>query len=671
MKKFYLILLLIVSSCATGVVENGKYKSWMEDRLYTEKGEELKGRILEITSDSVFISTSEGKIVLPRSEVSSIDIASKREGYLWNEVEDISDTLLKKNLTADLEKYREEGFVNLYVEKELIIEEDSTYRYSSRIIRGISSEKGRNAGTVTFSYRNNSERMNIEYARTVTSDGEVLHLRENAIEDASIFSRIPPYENLHEKKIAMREVKPGNILDFKITKTGRISESNPYIMDVLIGSSAPTIKAVIRVSTPREFELSWQDFRIEKPGIKIGDGEKVLIWEIDTLTAVEREENRPPLPSIMPRVVVGLKNSWKNIAGRFRNYLDGEYVTEHTRDVDIYREVITSIKYVDVPSYTYSPYPKDPKTILNSKIANSLDKASLMFQALKSGGYPVQLILVRSKERGEVAVKVPSLNQFDGALLKLGNKYLDPASELMPFGYIRPEYQGTEGLSIMRKEIVDVPLLEPEQEKTEIKRDVYVKKDGSADIEEEITFSGNQVTSLKMLKYYRDEQKKNILESYVNQNVQGAELTYYEFSNLNSFKNELGINLRYKSPNMGLNLGDYLLLKLPGINYSASSVGAEKRNYPLYRENLSKEAHKIRLNLPEGYSVRYLPENVEISSDFLDFNCEFKKMDNRIIYMDYLIGKEDIIPVEKYSEYQKYIMKIATIPEEWIILEKK
>jgi len=663
-----LIFLSLLFSCT--LVEVKKEKLWMEDVIYTNKGEEYECQVMEITEKFIYAITEDGYITFPREDIRSVDIAKKREGFLWETTVDITDPILKEALKTDLSEYKEMGYVNILVKKKLTIMSDSSYVYSIRFIRAITEEQGRTAGTITLNYRKNDEEMEINFARTITDDGRVLHQREIAIEDASIYSRIPPYENLHERKFAMREVKPGNILDFNVTISGKIRDESPYIMDVTLGDQGPTLSGFVEVDAPQDFELVWQEWGIEPPGIRRGSHRKTIQWKVENLPALVQESDPPPRPYILPRVIVGLTDGWDKVVERFRENLRGDYTTEGRSPEEIYEEILSAIHFLEIPSSGVSPYPKSIKEVLNNRIANSLDKAHLLYTAFKSAGYPVDLILVRSKDRGVLACEVPSLYQFDGALVKVGKDFLDPSSELTPYGYVRPKYQGTKGLSVREKGLIDIPLFQAEKEKFSIKREVRLDGEGDAVIKEHLIFMGNQVLDLRQLKYLREEQKRNVLQVFINRTIPNAELSDYSIEHLDDIAQEITIELDYSVTSLGLKEGNFILLHIPGLEYSAYSVGAEMRNYPIYRGNLSRAEKEITIHLPEGYRIRHLPKGVSAGSNSLEFKSILEKVGNKIIYKDVYIDKEEIVPVEEYPEYKKAIMEIATLPEEWIILEK-
>lgn len=672
MKKVFVFLAIFLNiflpQCSKQFLNNES--EWMEDIIYTEKGEEYKCRVTKITDDSIYIKTPDTELTFPKEKIRSIDLAQKREGHLWKNVKDITDPILLQSLKSNLSEFADKKYVDIYCKRHLTIKKDSSYAYSIRCIRAICSEKGRDAGNIRFNYLSKEEQMEINFGRTITKEGEVLHLRENAIEDASIYSRIPPYENAHEIKIALREVKPGNFLDFKVTIYGKISKESPFILENTLGSSGPTLKSIIRVEAPRYFDIAWQNWKIEEPSLRFSGRNKILHWETDFLEEIEDEDNAPPKSYIFPRITAGIKDNWERISQNFKKYLEEKYTPHNQEPKDIYKEIINLIRFVDVPSYTYKCYPKSLEEILESKLANSLDKTSLLYSALVSQGYTAELVLVRSKTRGKIAKNVPSLYQFDGALIKLGETFLDPSSELTPYGYIRPEYQGTTGLSVTKNEFVQIPLFEPDKEKTSVFRTIELNEKGEAKIEENLKFLGSMALSLKSLRYMREEDKKNIIESYLNRNIPGSKIIDLSLMHIEEEVPQVEIDIKYSAKGLALKQGNFLLFHIPGINYSAYSVGATERKYPIYWGKLEKEENKIKINIPEDYTVRYLPKEINLSNAFIEFKNSLEKNEITITYTDHYIDKKELIPVEYYSEYKDAITQIAELSEEWIILEK-
>jgi hypothetical protein len=78
----------------------------------------------------------------------------------------------------------------------------------------------------------------------------------------------------------------------------------------------------------------------------------------------------------------------------------------------------------------------------------------------------------------------------------------------------------------------------------------------------------------------------------------------------------------------------------------------------------------IAYNLPLGYKVEYLPENVLIENEFGKFRYQLEIIKDKVIYQRYLQLYKGLIPVEKFNEIRSFINSIAKTDRERIILTK-
>jgi hypothetical protein len=78
----------------------------------------------------------------------------------------------------------------------------------------------------------------------------------------------------------------------------------------------------------------------------------------------------------------------------------------------------------------------------------------------------------------------------------------------------------------------------------------------------------------------------------------------------------------------------------------------------------------IAYNLPSGYKVEYLPENVNIENEFGKFRCTLQISNDKVIYQRDLHLYKGIIPVEKFKEIRDFINLVAKADRQRIILTK-
>jgi hypothetical protein len=78
----------------------------------------------------------------------------------------------------------------------------------------------------------------------------------------------------------------------------------------------------------------------------------------------------------------------------------------------------------------------------------------------------------------------------------------------------------------------------------------------------------------------------------------------------------------------------------------------------------------ISYNIPLGYKVEFIPENVTINSDFGKFNYSLEIKNDKVIYKRYLEMLKGIVPLTQFNEFRSFINSVAKTDRENIILSK-
>jgi hypothetical protein len=106
--------------------------------------------------------------------------------------------------------------------------------------------------------------------------------------------------------------------------------------------------------------------------------------------------------------------------------------------------------------------------------------------------------------------------------------------------------------------------------------------------------------------------------------------------------------------NPGISLNDYLQ-KMP----------VELEIY--YSETLSDS---ITYTLPLNFSIEYLPENLEVSSEFGNFKYSLEPVKDKIVYRRTISLNKMKIPAEKYEAFRSFVNTIAATDSKKVILTR-
>ena len=76
------------------------------------------------------------------------------------------------------------------------------------------------------------------------------------------------------------------------------------------------------------------------------------------------------------------------------------------------------------------------------------------------------------------------------------------------------------------------------------------------------------------------------------------------------------------------------------------------------------------LQIPAGYKVSHLPQNLELSSKNYDMSVNFKTENNKLIYKKLFKIKNAKIETNDFEEWNAFIEQLNTVYKEQIILTK-
>jgi len=645
-----------------------------EDILYLKNGEEVVGTVLKYERENISVKRGRSIKKISRDSVASIEFSQFREGDDWKTIRDIKDKTLLSMLKIDVSKYKNAGYVNLFISKNITFKKDGSYNIKIRKIRKILAERGRSAANNCIYYLSSNEDAHLDFARTVKSNGKIVHIMGNATENASVYPHCPDYDRLKSIKFAIPEAGIGNILDYQITIIGKSTLENPFLLDDILGDKEPTVYQKIELISPQHIKFYFGSAAPDTNWTE--NGKQHHKWELENDNGIVQEIKMPPLYDIRKRAfastILDVNNLINLFKIRFQNYKPtADSIIGGERDtIDIlYNFVRENIKYVPVSPQEFSFRPYLPQRVIKRGYGNNLDKAFLFYTLLQAENIHAKGVLVRGKERGKTFLDYPVFGQFDGMIVALRGKWYEPGLNIREPGVISGEYQGTTGMDLSGKKI-NVPFPKIEDIETSLKRKIVILKNGDAVVNEKIQLKGLGGEKLRIWKELLPEQIKINVEGYINNIHSNAVLNDYYLSNLNDMNESPTLSINYKIKNFSPPYGKFMIFHLPGLTYNTEVVSSKKRKFPIFYLTPKYDDKNIELIIPKGYRVRYVMKGVNLPIQGFDFRVKIQHRGRKIFFKAKTIRKKTIILQEEYPEYKKVIEKAASLNEKWIVLEK-
>ncbi|MGH9466339.1 MAG: DUF3857 domain-containing protein [Terriglobales bacterium] len=328
----------------------------------------------------------------------------------------------------------------------------NTGRYEQQIFR-VNNDSGAQALNVyAVTYDPRTEEVHYLSAHVVHPDGSTA---DAAQAQDQLISQSVGYETFYDvrnKYVVMPALRAGDFVEiaYRVLPTTLESLYGDYYgaMDPF-GGSAPTLQQQYVVISPANKPLYTHAVRFAgQHSVSSKGGETVYRWSATNLAAQVSEPLATPSIERVPYVEVSEFQTWDQFGAWYRQLIRNTFVmdsqmvatvnrlvlgkTSEAEKVDaIYRWVIQNTHYValEFGIHGYRPYPVSQ--VFRRRYGDCKDKASLLIAMLHQAGIRGDFVLVRIRDLGLVDPTIPSVADFDHAIVYVPDLhlYLDGTAE--------------------------------------------------------------------------------------------------------------------------------------------------------------------------------------------------------------------------------------------------
>ncbi len=255
------------------------------------------------------------------------------------------------------------------------------------------------------------------------------------------------------------------------------------------------------------------------------------------------------------------------------------------------------------------------KQIWKERVGNSAELNLMLILLLREYNIKADPILISTRDNGYIFESYPSLDQYNHLICRatIDDKtiYLDLTGKGNAPGILPFQDLSLAGRDVLSHNWVSLEPAKSSQRKTflQIQVDENMKLAGGGKI---------NLTGYDALNYYeRLFELNNELEqlaTHYRQNFSSSEIKTVEFDNSKAIEGELGIKLNFSSSNHCQVLGNIISIN-PFVleNLDEPLFTSEERVFPIDFGYNTSESLTIQLTIPEGYSIKSLPEPSIIS----------------------------------------------------------
>lgn len=607
---------------------------------------------------------------------------------------------LSENARSFSEKVCDEAALILFVDEKEEIKSDNTAVATVHVIEKVLKERGKALAEVVIGYDSTYERVELEFARTITKEDKIVYAGEENIRDVTKYLNFPLYSNAKAFIISMPSVDVGAIIEYKIKiYSAKLINEDDFSIPYRLREQYPIYEAHFELVVPRKKRVNHtfsnvayaEDISLA-PEVKEEGDIKRYTWKFKEITPIIPEYNMPPLSLVNPAVFISSFQTWDEIYRWWHELCRDKFdvneemerlIAELTRDASdeytkakkIYEYVAQNIRYVGV-EYGESGYePHKASEVFLNRYGDCKDQAILLAALLRAAGLRGFPVLIPTRSAYEIKEEFPSVN-FNHAIaaVKLEDRlvFMDPTSEMAAFGDLPVSDQARTVMVFFDNTygIVKTPQLTNSEIIYTMKIDI--DEEENAHIKRVVESKGGYSTYQRWyLKYTHPNKIKQNIENKIVAISPFSKLVNLHIQNVDNFDVSPQLRYEFKSEKL-LNPSQNLRIIPPlnEIELDASLIAREERSFPVDFSELSTRKARISFVLPANLKVKYIPRDVYISTKWFDFKINYNEEDNLLDFFQEFVIKERFVTQAEYADFRKEMKEIFYHLREVIILEK-
>jgi tetratricopeptide (TPR) repeat protein len=418
----------------------------------------------------------------------------------------------------------------------------------------------------------------------------------------------------------------------------------------------------------------------------------LYVWSKQKQESLQYEDKMPPLDDVANVLYLTSIPDWKFISDWYNdlasakartNYevkaiiadilKEGDKLSEMQKIEKIYNYITGNISYSEVSFRQSGLIPQNPSAVINTRIGDCKDVATLFVAMCKEARIKANLVLVKTHDNGVLGMPLPSID-FNHCMAKVNvnNKdyYIELTSQYLPFKCLY-----NSGINSILLDIGDqtttasTKFLDPDTRKSNnVNRSTDISFQEKNMMIHEVTYKTAALAG-SMRENYGDMSQKDRIKS-IKQGLSSLYpdngITQLEYRNIDR-KNPVDtvfMDLSYQLNNTLKSIAGISIFTIP---WSGSVTANELQiNLPRYSGIdlsqtffLDNETEVVTLNLPKGASLVEPVPPVSLKNDIIEYNLTSKQMGNKIVITRIFKLKKNFVPVDKVPEFNIFFKKMV------------
>lgn len=502
------------------------------------------------------------------------------------------------------------------------------------------------------------------------------------------------YYRLKQFVITFQGLKKNDTIyiEYVITDNSEINSYGNYFGDlVLFQLYEPIMKKIYTLKIPEDMKIYYKMEREEiNPIILKVQNHRIFQWKRENIEHIKKEPFSPGITEIAPYLHIStfenmedlgkwyasfIKDQWE-LSAEAKKYLSAliegkESIEEKVKA--IHNFVASQTHYVGLEFGVHGYKPYKAKQVFERRFGDCKDKALLLCSLLREAGIEASMVLVRTKNLGEISKSPASLNSFNHAIAYVPaiDKFLDGTAEFSGIDELPYFDEGVEVLIVSYDGNVFTKRTKESSAEDNVFNAKYVfkvrKNEPTVKTKGFYEVSG-QEASLIRNSLQNDEKRKELLEKKISKVFPSTKINEATFSNLNDLNSEVEISFEGEFNGVIKPISSNMITIptwLGDTSISPSFAPTNERKYDLVVSYPFIERYEVTYIFENG--LRYnIPSEKLVQSEFGKFSRRVEKDENSLKIVSEFVLTTRRVPKEKYREFKDFLNTIDKILSERI-----
>jgi len=491
--------------------------------------------------------------------------------------------------------------------------------------------------------------------------------------------------------------------------------NNPRFLNAFyLGNFYPIIKNKLSIIADKNIDLDFREMNTDTIQIKFTKTESKkkihYTWEVENINEYEYEDNAPTykrtLPHIIPiirsyevegeekKVLGGVSDLYNWYYSLIQNINEDEVDKELAKLVNnitadksndfekvraIYYWTQENIKYIAFEYALGGFVPRAANEVFRKKYGDCKDNSSILLRMLEIAGIEGSITWIGTRSIPYKYEEVPTPivdNHMILAYQDQGTTYfLDATGRYATMELPTSFIQGKEALIALgdnEYKIEKVPVISATKNALRDKSVINLEGDlisGS---------SKTEISGYKKIDFYyalEDKNTESKIKEFYNSNFLKGNNSFLLESlsekNKYSYDKDLAVDYKFKLANYAKRIGDEIYINL-NLNKELLSFRTEEdRKSALEYDYKTSYDYETTFNVPEDYTVTYLPSDFSFSNEYITTDIKYSLKDNQLIYKHSISLNFLELDLNAQKEVNELIKKIAKEYKQVIVLNKQ